>query len=158
MTVRAATAANIPAVSALYTQFYRFHARLQPERYREAHESGRYPLDVINGERGDLLVAGDGARILGFLHVREAQTPPYAAFHPCRYAEVVDLMVDPACRRQGVATRLLDAAEAWAARRGLSCLELSVLEENEGAARLYAARGYRPVSHTLRKSVNPVKR
>lgn len=48
-------------------------------------------------------------------------------------------------RRRGLATWLLDSVEAAAAERGLDGVELTVVRTNDGAIRLYEARGYQDV-------------
>jgi ribosomal protein S18 acetylase RimI-like enzyme len=52
------------------------------------------------------------------------------------------LSVDPACRRQGIARSLVDAAEREARRRGLPRLTLGVRLALEGNRRLFRACGF----------------
>jgi aminoglycoside 3-N-acetyltransferase I len=49
-----------------------------------------------------------------------------------------DLAVDEACRRQGVATALLNAAWAWAAERGIDAAFVQAHAEDGPAVALYA--------------------
>jgi ribosomal-protein-alanine N-acetyltransferase len=57
-------------------------------------------------------------------------------------AYIVTLDVAPASRRQGVARRLLEAAEARAAKLGASEVTLHVWTANEAAIRFYDGLGY----------------
>jgi len=60
-------------------------------------------------------------------------------------AEVLTLAVLPDLRRRGIATALLAAAVAEAARRGADRMLLEVSDRNEAARALYAAAGFAAV-------------
>ena len=82
-------------------------------------------------------------------------------------AELQRIAVDPACRRQGLATGLLDAVVAEARAERADRLLLEVREDNGGALAFYAARGFVEVDRrrryyrdgatavVLRKSLGP---
>jgi ribosomal protein S18 acetylase RimI-like enzyme len=55
------------------------------------------------------------------------------------------LAVRPSYRRQGIGSKLMDAAEALARERGLSALVLLVRPDNEAALAMYQRRGYQVV-------------
>ena len=57
-------------------------------------------------------------------------------------AMVVSVWVEPAARRQGLAGRLVLAAQAWAKERGVRRLRLWVTATNLGAQRVYTAAGF----------------
>jgi GNAT superfamily N-acetyltransferase len=57
--------------------------------------------------------------------------------------------------RRGIATQLMDAAEAWAARRGPAFLTLETGAANQPARAFYAQRGYRDEDVRLTKAVTP---
>lgn len=61
-------------------------------------------------------------------------------------AEVLTLCVRNACRRQGVAVRLLQSGIEKAAEMGATHLFLEVSEENEAARNLYQAVGFEQVA------------
>jgi len=56
---------------------------------------------------------------------------------------VYSIAVDQGHRRSGVATRLMAAAETWAARRGAELMALQVVGTNTAAIALYEHLGYR---------------
>lgn len=58
--------------------------------------------------------------------------------------EVLILAVHPARRRQGHASRLLDAALAWWRDQGVHRAFLEVRADNTAARALYASRGWAP--------------
>ena len=82
------------------------------------------------------LTAEDGAgRVVGYVGMLYVLDEGYIA----------NVAVQPACRRQGVATALLAALEARARSLRLSFLTLEVRAGNTAAAALYEKLGYRVV-------------
>lgn len=57
-------------------------------------------------------------------------------------AHISDLFVIPGCWSRGVGTRLMDEAEALAARQGFIQVGLAVAIDNDRALALYERRGY----------------
>lgn len=88
--------------------------------------------------RGERAILGrwDGPRLIGTVTLI-LNTPPN---QPHR-AEIAKMMTHPQWRGQGVATDLLRAAEALAARHGRSLLVLDTASDG-GAAALYERMGY----------------
>ena len=98
-------------------------------------------------EQVTAIAAWLGERPVGYCVVRwpvaEGEATSHAIELEC--AELGDLFVAPASRRQGVGRRLVEAAEAVALEHGSSRLGLEVTvanPENEAARRLYTARGF----------------
>lgn len=86
----------------------------------------------------DVLVAERGGRVVGYAGLGHP-TPLDCNRH---VLHVQGLTVDPACQRQGVARRLIEAAVAEARHRGMRKLGLRVLGGNEPARALYASCGF----------------
>ena len=55
---------------------------------------------------------------------------------------IEDVIVTPSCRGQGIGTRLLDAAAAYARQRGIFRLHLLMDRDNTAAHQFYRARGW----------------
>ena len=92
-----------------------------------------------------LLVAGDGdGALLGFAGVSVRRH-----FSGDRDAYLGELVVTPDARRRGVGSRLVRAAEEWAAGHGLDRLTLETGAANTPARRLYARLGYLEEEVTL---------
>lgn len=66
-------------------------------------------------------------------------------------ARLTALVVDPACRGEGIGGRLLRAAEAAARQRGCTVLELTSAAHREAAHRFYQAAGYEDLPHRFLK-------
>jgi GNAT superfamily N-acetyltransferase len=73
-----------------------------------------------------------------------AVTPHFA--RPGRFARLIGLAVGEPYRRRGIATALLDAAEAYARAQGCDRLELTSTRTRAEAPPFYAARGYADLS------------
>jgi tRNA threonylcarbamoyl adenosine modification protein YeaZ/ribosomal-protein-alanine acetyltransferase len=61
-------------------------------------------------------------------------------------ADIHTLAVIPSHRRAGLASKILDQLESWAATKGIDALMLEMREGNEAAQPLYEARGYQAIS------------
>lgn len=93
-------------------------------------------LDVL--QRGRILVAEAGGRVVGWIHV--------AAEHCLEaepWAEVRGLVVDERWRGRGVGAGLIRQAEAWAREQRLTLLRLRTNVVRERAHAFYRRLGFR---------------
>jgi ribosomal-protein-alanine N-acetyltransferase len=81
-------------------------------------------------------VAEENGEIAGFL---------IAEREPRRILHIITIDVPNAWRRRRVGSLLMDAAEQWAADRGLCMVGLETAQDNLVAQKFYQARGYRKV-------------
>jgi ribosomal protein S18 acetylase RimI-like enzyme len=95
-------------------------------------------------------VAALGQHVAGFVSVSER-----THFTGQADAYVGELAVQSGMERRGIATRLMAAAEAWAAQRGLPFLTLETGAANRPARDLYRALGYQEEDVRLTKAVLP---
>ena len=95
-------------------------------------------LGAAGGPGHAVYVAVAEGRVAGVVTVAEQ-----AHFTGQKDAYVGELAVAPGLARRGIATQLMNAAEAWAARRGLAFLTLETGAANHAARAFYAQRGYR---------------
>lgn len=91
-----------------------------------------------NARPEEVLVAVLDDEVAGFLRLRPA-TPWASNEHVLMIA---GLAVAPSAQRKGVASALLEAAEAYASERKLERLTLRVLSVNTAALALYECHGY----------------
>jgi GNAT superfamily N-acetyltransferase len=85
-----------------------------------------------------VFVADADGKVLGVIAVRAYpffQLPGYSG-------HVVALVVSDQARRQGVASRLLSAAEAFAVEHGCTRMEITSAERRKDAHAFYQRRGY----------------
>ncbi|MDR2932268.1 MAG: GNAT family N-acetyltransferase [Oscillospiraceae bacterium] len=135
----------------IYKLLFKEMAALQPRYWREADQNADFLRTIILNSDADILVAADSGDIAGFALVRAEQTPPYACIRPRRFAYLMDICVADERRREGSGSLLIAAVEDWARARGLDYVELTVLEENRQAARLYARHGFADTKRTMHR-------
>jgi GNAT superfamily N-acetyltransferase len=109
-----------------------------------------YTAAALDKPEAETLVAVDAAGAsLGYAHLRPDED--FLTGEPAGYVSILVVRDDAAGR--GVGGKLLDAAEAWTARRGYKTLQLDVFASNETARRFYARRGFIEESLRLRRMV-----
>ena len=91
-----------------------------------------------NARPEEVLVALLDDEVVGFVCLRPA-TPWASNAH---VLTIAGLAVAPRAQRKGVASRLLEAAEAYASERKIGRLTLRVLSVNTAARALYEGYGY----------------
>lgn len=98
-----------------------------------------------------VLVARDASRAI----IGSAQLALESRANGRHRAEVQKVMVRPACRRQGLARRLMAELEAQAQARGVWLLFLDTSDSHAGARQLYEALAYTYVGGIPDYATNP---
>jgi ribosomal protein S18 acetylase RimI-like enzyme len=106
----------------------------------EAHLA--YMLARCREHGGCLLVAVDGASVVGFVCLWARVPPEGPDDLPFDHAYVSDLAVLASHRNRGVGRALIDQAEVHARAAGAVLLRVRVRAHNDIARRLYAAVGF----------------
>lgn len=96
-------------------------------------------LDFVFRQSHVLLVAQDAGTRVGFVLMLDT-LPDEVTRMP--QAFIAYMAVEPSHRGQGIASRMLAAAEDEARRRGLPYMGLMVTEDNAAARALYERAGY----------------
>ncbi len=102
---------------------------------------------LLRGERGEVLVAEASGAIAGVLTVSYNLAIRYAG----EYAQLEELIVDPAARGQNAGGRLVEAAVERARARGCGEFGLYLLPTTERNAPFYAKYGFERVGSELRQ-------
>lgn len=105
-------------------------------------------IDSVGQPGHAVFVAATSERIVGVVSIRErthftGQTDAY----------IGELAVASGMERRGIATALMNAAEAWAAQRGLAFMTLQTGAANLPARGLYRQLGYREEELLLTKAI-----
>ena len=140
--VRAAGLADLGAVTALATAFY-------------TEEGFTTPADELRANLKSLL-SSEAARTAVAVMDREAVafaiTTTSFGLESGLIAELEDLYVAPAARRQGIAGRLIDDSARWARQRGCRYLELVIAPDGRDVSQLdayYRNRGFQDEGRRL---------
>ena len=91
------------------------------------------------------LVALDGDTVAGYVGSQSVMG----------WADMMNIAVDPAYRRQGVAQKLVEALVAALAENDVTCLTLEVRASNEPAKALYGKLGFQQVGRRPNYYRNP---
>jgi ribosomal protein S18 acetylase RimI-like enzyme len=126
----------------------------------EAHHQHFFALDLLrdrdildyfsgllDDESGEVLIALHAGRVVGYITLRVQQQPGY--WHVKRVGHISGLMVHEAFRRQGIARRLLDRANAFFARNGVQYYTVYTATANQGGLQFYERCGLQPLYTTL---------
>ncbi len=134
MPTRQATPADLDALAALfdaYRQFYRQPADLAGARFFLAERLARQESVIFVAE-------DESGRALGFAQLY----PSFTSAGMKRIYILNDLFVAAEARRQGVGTKLLEAAVEFARASGAARLTLSTAFDNLAARSVYEAHGW----------------
>lgn len=100
-------------------------------------------LSRVARDGGALMVAADGAEVVGMMCFVLDQPQPYLKADIGQVGWVTELVIDERWRGQGIGTRLLDEAEAIARRHGVRRLMIGAIAGNQAARRAYERFGFR---------------
>jgi len=136
LSIRSATPGDVEALVRLLGVLFSIEADFTPDVERQRRGLA---MLLAAPERAAVLVAERGGAVAGMvtaqLVVSTAEGGPSAL--------VEDMVVEASERRHGVGRALLAAAEAWAAERGATRLQLLADRENAPALRFYERLGWR---------------
>jgi GNAT superfamily N-acetyltransferase len=158
--IRPATEDDLDRVRSLYDEFQSFHVDWMQDRLRlpDPHEVDRAQLDtalraLIAGVDGVLLVADDGGRLAGLaeVHLLPPAASPFVV--PRASAVLQSLIVTASDRGRGAGKALVAAAEAWAAVRGATEVQVKTWEFAAGPLAFYEALGYTTFRRELAKPI-----
>lgn len=140
MHLNAATSDQLPALHALVERAYRGDS---------ARRGWTHEADLLGGQRTDLAalesILADPTQTL---LIAEENGAPVActlvADKGAGLAYLGIITVDPDRQANGLGRRLLDGAEAFAASRGATRAEMTVIAQRSELIDWYVRRGYRP--------------
>ena len=144
VTIRSATAADLPAILPMVAQTCAFHQRIAPAKYpfRPEPEKGyiRWLASQIDQPRSVFLVADLDQRIVGFLIATvDTEIPIYTVKE---YGFIHDVWVDEDARRHGVGRALIMEMVARFRVIGVPQIRLDVVATNTSAEQLFASCGF----------------
>lgn len=93
--------------------------------------------EMITTSNSTIIVAELNDTLIGYVTIQGGKT------NRNRHAAKIAMGLLPTFRNKGIGFKLLQETEAWAVRRQLHRLELTVVTENEPAYRLYEKFGFK---------------
>ena len=142
--IRPARRVELERVNALRRQVNALHVAGRPEHFKPGFgpELQARLYEAFDSERFGVIVAAEGADILGFALVQYVHRPEGPYTLPLDFYHVEEFGVDAAHRRRGVATALVTHMKADAKARGFTRLDLDVWAFNDSALAFYEAAGF----------------
>jgi ribosomal protein S18 acetylase RimI-like enzyme len=146
VTVRRATAADLPGIGKLGALLVRTHYEFDPKRFipatnRTEQGYASYLGTQLNEPNVVVLVAERGERVVGYTYAGVEGVDYMVLRGPA--GVIYDVVVDSDHRGRGIGRLLLDATIALLEARGVPRLVLSTAEKNDGAQRLFERAGFR---------------
>ena len=102
---------------------------------------------LLSGDRGEILVATEAERILGTVTVSYNLAIRYAG----EYAQLEELIVDPAARGKNVGGLLVEAVIERARQRGWAEFGLYLMKETEKNRPFYEKYGFQAMGSEMRQ-------
>ncbi|OPH47200.1 hypothetical protein BC351_11900 [Paenibacillus ferrarius] len=149
--IRSARLEDYEAVNALIRTGQEEHADALPDRFARLDRvvaMGWYRSFSDQMSKA-ILVAETSGLVVGTAMLEMKKSQAYEALVPRTYAYINELAVSPDYQRQGIGTKLYQAAADWAQQRQASSLELNVWEFNERAIAFYQSLGMLTLNRTM---------
>lgn len=143
--VRPATLGDYQVLCALFEELDEFHRQARPDFFRPFDGPARSWEQVgrwLAGPDSTVLVAEDGAEVVGLVLLLPRPSPPFAGAVPRKVVVIDNLVVRAECRDRGIGERLVAASMDWAREQGASHVELGVHAVNRHARRFYERLGF----------------
>jgi len=153
--IRQATQEDYEGLCAVIAEVDALHSEALPEVFRAADppRTREFVSGIMADENAALFVAESDGQVIGFVLVRIERSRDIPIMVPRRYAMIDDLAVLKRFHRRGVGQALMDKAHQWALSNGVSHIELSVAEFNQGAIAFYEKLGYATRSRRMWRSL-----
>jgi ribosomal protein S18 acetylase RimI-like enzyme len=144
--IRRANESDVPILGRLGALLLETHYQFDQKRFmapraNSAEGYARFLRSQLKLEDVAVFVAEREGSIIGYV---------YSGMEPASWKElreaagfIHDVVVDDACRRAGIATRLIEAAMEWLRERGAPRVVLWTAENNPGAQHLFSCLGFR---------------
>lgn len=148
--IRAARAADLPAVIGLWRELQDLNAAFDPRLALNADAADwflDYLGDQVENPNAAILVAQQEAQTVGYVFGQILRRPTLLS-GDCGY--VADLCVRDGWRGRGIGRRLHDRLRAWFLARGITGVEVQVVRANPASQAFWRKMGYGDFLRTLR--------
>jgi ribosomal protein S18 acetylase RimI-like enzyme len=145
MTIRPATADDVPGVLPLVAKLAALHEAWDPQRYDYKpgveQRYDRWLRSRTSDDRSVFLVAEREGRIVAFLIATVVETIPIYRREQTGYFH--DMWVEPEYRNEGIARRMTMLAIEAFGKMGITQIRLETATANEPARKLFESCGFR---------------
>ncbi|HEY1953706.1 MAG TPA: GNAT family N-acetyltransferase [Gemmatimonadaceae bacterium] len=146
VSIRPASAADLPVIGRLGALLVRTHYEFDPKRFMAPMPGlekgyGSYLGSLLDDPDIVILVADQGGEVIGYTYAGIEGTDYMSLRGPA--GALYDIVVDPDHRGRGVGRMLLDATLTALKSKGAPRVVLETAEQNEHAQRLFEHAGFR---------------
>ena len=152
--IRKAVSEDLPAVIDLWTELMDFHRDIDPLFTRSAEAADnflKYLGENMDADDSELFVAEVSGKLVGYVMANVSKYPP--VFVQERYGAISDAAVTASFRRQGIGEALVAAAAHWFREKGLTRMEMRLLNTNPVSTAFWEKMGFVPYMTTLYKDI-----
>ena len=144
MEVRLAREEELDRVNELRRQVNDLHVAGKPDVFKPgfSRELRDYICVIWEDPEQDIAVAEMDGKIAGFAVLHHIRRPENPFMFERDFLDIDEFCVDEACRRQGVASAMIEFIKDYARERGFHRLELNMWEFNREALLFYEAAGF----------------
>ena len=144
MEVRLARKEELDRVNELRRQVNDLHVAGKPDVFKPgfSRELQDYIYVIWDDPEQDIAVAEMDGKIAGFAVLHHIRRPENPFMFERDFLDIDEFCVDEACRRQGVASAMIEFIKDYARERGFHRLELNMWEFNRDALLFYEAAGF----------------
>ncbi len=153
--VRQATLGDYQALCALFEELDEFHRLKRPDFFRPFEGPARSWAQVgqwLAGPDSTILVAEDGAEVIGLVLLLPRSPSPFLGAVPRKVVVIDNLVVRADRRDRKIGRELVAASMEWARGQGASHVELGVHAVNRHALRFYERLGFDVSVHWLSRA------
>lgn len=155
--IRRVEARDEQAIAQLWQALTDYHVALDPRLPGATPGAAdRYAQRLIE-RRNDpftrAFVAETGGQVIGYVLGAVVNLHP-DLFEHVDVGFIADIFVDPACRRQGIARRLVHTINAWFAQQNVTHTEWQVAAANPDGIRFWESVGGSAIMNRMRMDVN----
>lgn len=144
MSIRFASKEDLEKVNVLRKQVNDLHVSGRPQLFKPGFSSELrdYVYKIFEDPRKKIVVCEKDDRICGFAVLNHITIPETPYMYVRDYLDIDEFGVDDNCRRQGIASALIDFIRDYAKKEGFDRIELNMWEFNEGARQFYESAGF----------------
>ena len=144
MEIRFAGEEELEQVNELRKQVNELHVKERPEIFKPGfpRELREYVYEIFRDPLKKIVICEDSGRICAFAVLNHITKPETPFMYVRDYLDIDEFCVDEACRRQGIATRMVGFIRDYAKSEGFDRVELNMWEFNRDALAFYESAGF----------------
>ena len=154
MRIRRGDAKDLHGVIELWKELMDFHREIDPmftRHPRGADNFTKFLMELMDSPDAALFVSEEDGELTGYLLATVSKYPP--VFMEENYGMITDAVVTASRRRQGTGEALVEKAAEWFREKGLTRMEMRLVNANPVSSSFWRKMGFQPYLTTLFKEL-----